>query len=267
MEKVKGIGAYKYDTLTDTYTQLTNIPYEPWRCAVVSVGTDVYILGGSGIYAIYKYDTLTDTYTKMVNMSFNFYGGSATAVGTDIYMFGGYGARTTAYKYNTLTNSLTKLTNIPYEFSRGSAVSVGPSVYLLGTEDIYSNYNYKYDTLTNTYTKMTNIPYNFYAGSAEFINNNLYLLGGYNSKTTNRKYIVAGKSYETDNTVVIEELPTYSIELFNTDFEEGYKPKYNFSDVWFYTTNDGLIMDIPTYYGDGTQWVNIKNPPTEGGNN
>ena len=38
--------AYKYDTLTDAYTQITNIPYNFRDGSAVSIGTDIYLLGG-----------------------------------------------------------------------------------------------------------------------------------------------------------------------------------------------------------------------------
>ena len=101
----------------------------------------------------------------------------------------------------------------------------------------------------------------FYFGSAMAIDNDIYLLGGSSSKTTNKKYIVTGKTYSTDNTLVIVEGDTYSTELFNTNFETGYKLKNPFSDVFFYTLQGGIDTTIPTYYGNGTSWVNIKNPP------
>ena len=37
---------YKYDTLTDTYTMLKNIPYRFANGSAVAIGTDIYTLGG-----------------------------------------------------------------------------------------------------------------------------------------------------------------------------------------------------------------------------
>ncbi|MDE5830492.1 MAG: hypothetical protein K2H53_02140, partial [Clostridia bacterium] len=54
---------YKYDTLTDTYTQLTNIPYFFFDGSAVAIGTDIYLFGGENTsnytnrYNAYKYDT------------------------------------------------------------------------------------------------------------------------------------------------------------------------------------------------------------------
>ena len=261
--------AYKYNTLTNTYTKLASVPYYFYNGSTVAVGTDIYLLGGTNSKRYnYKYDTLTNTYTRMTNIPYEFYTGSVAVVGTDIYILGGNTGtdRFNCYKYDTLTDTYTKMTNIPFNsFYNGSAVAIGTDVYLLGGEE-FKTYNYKYNTLTNTYTKMTNIPYQFYTGSAVTVGTNIYLLGGQSSKTTNRKFYAESKSYETDNTVVVAQGRTYNvgynIELLSTELaEEDYQPLYGFADAWFYTTQGGLDGTIPVYYGNGANWINIKNPP------
>lgn len=65
----------KYDTLTDTYTQLTDIPYVSGTKRITSVGTDIYLFGGNDKpTTAYKYNTLTDTYTQLTNIPYSFYG-------------------------------------------------------------------------------------------------------------------------------------------------------------------------------------------------
>lgn len=139
--------------------------------------------------------------------------------------------------------------------------NVGTDLYFMGgTSDNYANY--RYNTVTNTLTQETNMPIGI-GSTAPIISvgTNIYIFGGYSEYTKVRKYIAANKIYETDNSVIIQSGTLYTTELLNTDFEENYGLKNSFADAWFYTTQDGLITDIPTYYGDGTQWINIKNPP------
>ena len=195
---------------------------------------------------------------------YTFHSGSAVAIGTDIYLLGSKDSsnNTRAYKYNTLTDTYTQLTNIPYNFHSGSAVAIGTDIYLLGGYNSRTT-AYKYNTLTNTYTQLTNIPYNFYYGSAVAIGTDIYLLGGDSSKTNTRIYHLENKSYATDNSVIIAQGRTYnvgySVKLFETEFESAYQPLYGFADAWFYTIANGLDTTIPTYYGNGTSWVKIKN--------
>ena len=253
--------AYKYNTLTDTYTRLTDIPYNFYNGGAIAIGTDIYILGGAangtGLYN-YKYNTLNNTYTQMTNIPIAFSAGSSVSVGTDIYMLGGYKNNRMNYKYNTLTNSYTQLTSIPYNYRYGSAVSIGTDIYLLGDETNYTN-NYKYDTLTNTYTQLTSIPYSFYEGSAAVVNNNIYCFGGANDSGTKvQVFAMQSKTYSYDDLVVVKPGTTYETELYSNEKDvEG--AKYSFDDAWYYTQNDGLITNIPTYYGNGTSWIKFKN--------
>ena len=177
---------YKYNTLTDTYTRLRDVPYVYDSGSIAAVDNNIYIYGSAagGVenyskYA-YKYDISTDTYTKIADIPYEFFGGSAVSTGTDIYLFGSYknNYRNYAYKYDISTDTYTKITNIPYDFYFGSAVSVGTDVYLFGSGvENYNKYAYKYNTLTDTYTKIADIPYEFFAGSAVSVGTDIYLFG------------------------------------------------------------------------------------------
>jgi len=258
--------AYKYDTLTNTYTQLTNIPYQFSYGQTVNIGTDIYLFG-SGSYPTYayKYDTLTNTYTQLTNIPYQLYKGSAVAIDTDIYLFGGGNSSysTYAYKYDTLTDTYTKLTNIPYQFMSGSAVVVGTDIYLFGGNGSSSAYTYayKYNTLTNTYTQVTNIPNQFYEGSAVVVGTDIYLFGGAANTQKVQVYVLESSTYENNSVVIAQGRyyqTGYGIELYNDNLFSS-PMLYAFADAWFYTTEDGIITTIPTYYGDGTQWIKFKN--------
>lgn len=63
--------AYKYNTLTNTYIQLTDIPYNFQSGEIIAIGTIIYLFGGFDNYnTAYKYDTLTDTYTQLENIPY-----------------------------------------------------------------------------------------------------------------------------------------------------------------------------------------------------
>ena len=269
---------YKYDTLTDTYTRLTDIPYNFYASSASVVGTNIYIFGGlinSTVYRkAYKYDTLTDTYTQLTNIPYDFYYGCTINVDNDIYLFGSSSTnyRRYAYKYDTLTDTYTQLTDIPYDFFAAGISAMGSNIYLFGGENGLRNC-YKYDTLTDTYTQLTDIPYDFDYGDVISVNTDIYLLGSgsaTNNTNVNRKFHTVDKTYSTDNSVVIAQGKPYNIgyttKLFNTDFEIGFQPLYEFMDAWFYTLQDGLDGSMPVYYGNGANWINIKNPPQEENN-
>ena len=245
---------YRYNTLLDTYLKLSNIPSSFNRGSAVAVGTDIYILGGNiGGNKNYKYDTLTDTYTQLANIPSNFTLGSAVVVGTDIYILGGDGSTTNNYKYDTLTDTYTKLKNIPYDFYHGSAVAIGTDIYLLGG-NISGNKNYKYNTLTDTYTQLMNIPFSFSTGCAVLLGLNIYLL----CRTYNYKFTLTLQNDIPNNSLVLEQAGSiYKTILFDSGFTNGIE--YKFTDVWLKDTNGNIDTATPVYYGDGTQWIKIKN--------
>ena len=263
--------AYKYDTLTNAYTKLANIPFSFESGSAVVVGTDIYLLSGIWDTYVYKYNTLTNTYARLADIPYGeFYNGAAIAVGTDIFMFGGSNNVKAVYKYDTLNDTYTRLTDMTYGFSYGAAVSVGTDIYLLGNgySSNYYKYAYKYNTLTDTYTQLTNIPFNFYKGSATSVGTDIFIFGGEGNNTATRIYHIQTKTYNTDNTVIIAQGRAgigktynsgYAVELFDTTFDENFQPLYGLVDAWFYTTQDGVITTIPTYYGNGTQWIKFKN--------
>lgn len=268
--------AYKYNSLTNTYTKLRDIPYDFANGSVVAIGTDIYLLGGH-IDSInfsyqnnYKYDTLTNTYTKLRDIPLTFYYGSAVAVGTDIYLLGGLGTNQKHnYKYDTLTNTYTKLEDMPFNFINGSAVIIGSNIFLFGSSNNdYSKDAYKYDILTNTYTKLEDIPHDFYHGSAVAIVANIFLLGGSNQKY-NYRYGSHIEYEEIDkykyNEVLVKSSMPDTLQNGNIYIIYGntYTTKLleqlilDFASVFLYKDNETPIY--PIYYGNGEEWVKILN--------
>jgi len=263
--------AYKYDTLTDTYTALTDIPYKFTGGRVVAHETDIYLFGSatSGYYRnAYKYDTLTDTYTQLTDIPYDFYSGALALVGDYIYLIGSgsYYDGTRNYRYNISNNNYTSRASLQYKRYGKDATVVGTDIYLFGAnQDYYLDRCYKYNTLTNTYTELAKLPTNRYvSGSREaLLGNKIYIFGGGNTPCyTVSAYILESKTYQQNNLVVISQGKYnnvgYQIEL-NSNPKDVVGPKYAFADAWYYTTQGGLETDIPTYYGDGTNWVKIKN--------
>ena len=66
------------------------------------------------------------------------------------------------------------------------------------------------------------------------------------------------KTY-VDKSILIanNDFNTYTTELVESDVINGLH--YKFNDVFYYTQEDGFDATIPTYYGNGTQWIKFKN--------
>lgn len=86
-----GVGEWNLEKMAT----IPNIPYDFYRCSAVSVGTNIYLLGGyNSKYNAYKYDTTTDTYTKLTDIPYGFGESVAVLVGVNIYLLGGYDNKT-----------------------------------------------------------------------------------------------------------------------------------------------------------------------------
>ena len=164
------------------------------------------------------------------------------------------------YKYNTLTGTYTQLTDIPYSFKTGGTVYIHPYIYLFGStysEDIY-NKAYKYDIENNTYSQLSDIPRKFYSSDAVAINTDkIYLVGGGGTQLMTVLNLKS-KEYENNSIVISQAKDTYKTQIFNNNLIEG-RMLYSFDDVWHNTTENGLDKTLPTYYGNGTEWVKFKN--------
>lgn len=264
--------AYKYDTLTDSYTQVTNIPYKVGQMGSAIVGSNIYLIGGtigsSRTKNFYKYDVLTDSYTELTNLSEVLNTPAVATIETDIYFFGGYaanGSSIKAYKYDTLTNTLTQLTNFPYATYGHGAIAYGTDIYLFGGIHASGSYNrvYRYDTLTDSYTQLTNMPNAIgrIITNNTIVDNKFYIFGG----------TPASSTYTTDVVMIGEfnyDLSDKNGKILIAVQSDGYKTKLinidNKSINCYVTTvaynsiDNSMDLTIPTYYGDGTNWIAME---------
>ena len=104
-----GQKGYKYNILTNTFTEIERVPFDYINDTVVAINNDIFLLGSSyggvdeyvyGMYN-YKYDTLTNTYKKLEDIPYDFVEGSTVAIGNDIYLLGGTSSANNVYKYKT----------------------------------------------------------------------------------------------------------------------------------------------------------------------
>lgn len=259
--------AYKYDILTNAYTEIASLPKSYSDMMFATVGTDIYLLGGTtdGGYAgtlanVYKYDTLTNTYTEMAAMPNGTRVGTACAVGTDIYMFNGhdtYNPITNVRKYDTLTNTYTTLAQLPKTYSHLASGLIGNDIYLIGGYDGGGLTNlYKYSISNNSFTQLANTPHAIYNTGYCSDGTNIYLVGG---QTTGGylddivEYGLVGDVVFEENTVVI----STNENLYSSKISNNLSLYFN--DVYIYNSEEKGYITSPTYYGDGTKWIKIKN--------
>jgi len=256
----------KYDIENNSYITLSDIPYPVNNASITSVGTDIYLFGGEGNSSwtswytkAYKYDTLTDTYTQLQDLSGGTFRGCAVTVGTDIYLFDGEHTWKSLYKYDTLTNSCIKLGNrtIPLYCEKSRAFYFNGDIYILLGQNATSVYKYSIDN--NTFTLIEGSENSSFSNYriACMKDNIIYVV----QQTKLYKFIVVDN--EDKSVIVSQKSSDYTTHLFNKSNNMKNNAKFSFDNVWYYTIQDGLDDTIPTYYGDGTQWINFKNPPVE----
>lgn len=172
---------YRYDTLSNTYTRLTDIPFSFSGGITVAIDTNVYVFGGgNGVTTSYLYNTVTDTYKKLANIPVNISQGKAVAIGDTIYSFGHYasynGEHSIAYKRNTQDNTYTAINDIPFSFRLGSIANVGSEIYLFGGY-VNNKTAYKYNIESNEYVRLSDIPHTHHRADAVSIGTDIYLFG------------------------------------------------------------------------------------------
>lgn len=262
---------YKYDTLTDTYTRLSDVPLysSRLRTAAVLYQSNIYLFAGTYIC---RYDILTDTSTMVtpsVKNNFPVYDGQFAISGDTVYFFGSTGQSgyaTKAVKYNITNNAWSSISATPTQITAGYAVAYENNIYLFGSANSsgtnYGKYCYKYNIINNTYTQLTDVPKTYAIGTSILIDTEngkeAYLFGG-NGGSYVQVMTLLPKSYDRNNAIILSQNSDYkyTTELVESDVINGLQ--YEFNDVYYYTQQDGLDNSIPTYYGNGTQWIKFKN--------
>jgi len=283
--------AYKYDTVTSTFTSIANAPFYLHVPFVASAGTNVFIFGGAGGTSLsanvrtnttYKYDTLTNTYTEMANMPYNAYNIKGVTVGTDIYLFGG-GADVVlanACKYNTVDNTYSNIASLPIAMAGANITSDGKYIYIFG-KITDSNYGYvKYDIENDTYSEPVETYMGAFGNGGIYMSGNyIYFAGGYdgvNGGSSNKlyKYNISDNTYEAvatfdtvlanfaygvvDNTLHIlghqgnngGTTYVYRKTLFPYD-----KPTIiSTSTMWLYEDGENITENVPTYINNNDKW-------------
>lgn len=81
--------AYAYLPETDTKRTLAELPEICYGMSCVSVGENIYIIGGRYVSTVLSYNILTDTYREIGNLSLGRSNPSCACVKDRIYIFGG----------------------------------------------------------------------------------------------------------------------------------------------------------------------------------
>lgn len=169
--------------------------------AMVSDGTNLYVLRGNGDKAFWKYNPVTNDWTVLSDAPFGVYQGSHLEMGPSdtIYaVFGNYIKK--FYKYTISTNAWTELAEAPDTVGTGSTMAYnGTYLFLLrssATQDFW-----KYDPVGNSWSTLTGPPATVSTGSDLLYDGSTYfytLRGG--GTNTFYRYSITGNSWATMTT-------------------------------------------------------------------
>lgn len=233
---------YKYDTLTNTYTRMSDLPYAAHNIKGISIGTDIYIFGGSTTDAqnAYKYDTLTDTYTALKPTTYTVAGHGVVADDEYVYIFGGGKNSNGQYgilKYSIANNDYTFIQTDVAALGNGAIYKYGNYVYLAGGYDGInggsSNKIYKYNLLDNTYVEVGTLVTTIANFGYATIDNILLIFAG---QTSN-----GASNYFQKKTLFPYDKPT----IIST------------SKMWLYEDGENITENVPVYINNNDKWEQV----------
>lgn len=255
---------YKYDIVNKQFIQLTNLPYtfQGFGRAKV-IGTDIYLMGDKNFNSDSsqrntKWDTLTDTYRVMATIPYRTDDSSFAVVGKDIYIIGGGSYNHNEYKfykYDTLSDIYTEVGTLPVACVSSCTIGIGTDIYMFrvsGDNHVVTKYN----ITSNTFTTLTPCNYSI-SGQGVLVGNDIYFFTYDNGSYLTATFTINVVEYSNNSVVIAQGIPSYLTLLIKN--EEYENLKFHFNDAFFYEDINGLIDTIPTYYGDGTQWIKFKN--------
>ena len=267
---------WKYDTLTNSYTQLASRPQPNTGSMITAVGDDTLYSWGCdwgesyGRHG-YKYTVSTNKWdeiaTPPVPMAYN----ALCTMGDKVYIFGSsystsYNYR--VYVYDTINNNYTQVSDSPF-YVRKAIAKDDKNIYLVGNNGQGTTANprmYIYNIELGTYTELITFSYNVDTDAAIALYGDEVVIIGNRTNTTMVLSLKPNITDILDKTVVVDwntkTTDTYSFKLFDiskitNDFSNDYT--YYFHDVLYCKSNGKLDSSIPTYYGNGTEWVKFKN--------
>ena len=269
---VKGRNLIKYSTASKIFTTLATTIYDFSGPDAVVIDNKIYVANGSYFNV---YDINSNTWSILANTPFAATNNSLVNIGNKIYYI--YGKRLAVY--DIASNTWTQLTPNPITTDlsiRVKVVVVGDSLYMFGGlytagtgDNLPTNVFSVYNTTTDTWLQMPVMPTSMDEHSATLVGDKIILIGSYLTKdnTSNKKiyaFSLNAKVYD-QGTFVVQRNDNLN-GLYYTEFaspqvrmegELHTRTISGFNNAWLYSGGD--LLELPAYYGDGTQWIKFKN--------
>lgn len=199
---------YSYNTITNTWTKLANVPILISYTTSAAHNTNVYMFSGknnttTGSKSTYQYDTVSNTWTAKANILTNVSESSSETIGDNIYIIGGTNLSASSSTaninqcYNVLTNTWTSKATMPTAINRHASVVKGNTIYIVGR-----GYTYAYTPDTNSWTTLAGCSVSHQYAGAGIIDNEIYVVGGMDSNTSVYIYNIDNNTWGTGTNVL-----------------------------------------------------------------
>ncbi|NSW46440.1 MAG: hypothetical protein HPY79_11560 [Bacteroidales bacterium] len=184
-----------YDIKEDKWDSLPKLPVKITAANAVSVGNDIYILGGTigetNTY-FFRFNTLTQIYEALPLFNMAMMHSCMVLVNNKIYVMGGqsymkfeYRWHNNVYAFDISTKEWTEKAPIPIPISSCFGVFLNNEIHLLGGKDKYGNDNsglkdthFVYDVKNNKWKIEEKLPYTVCEQQVVQINGKIILIGG-----------------------------------------------------------------------------------------
>ena len=207
----------------------------------------------------------------------------SNGIGTKIY----WESRWNTIKCHDVVTKVTTGVAVPYSTSgsqKGLTLALGTDLYFIGfcgesSTGVYYPYGkkcYKLDTLTMTFASVPDMPAFFDYMGIFFIDSVIHVVNGKAASSTTTNYGVTinftpfhygfsfnSKQYSEDTFVLLRTSNSAGNYLTELATAKGITGSYTRFPSWF---NDAILFyggtlhgDLPSYYGDGSQWCKFKN--------
>jgi len=180
---IGGAGGYnnceKYNTLTNSWTSLSSMPFSDFLLRGATVAGKIYIFGGGSSNLVYRFDPVSGIWTRLNDMPDLTWLGAPAVVNEKVYIFGGNvsgKASNMALEYDPATDTWTNKAYMPTARYAPATAVYNNKIYVIGG-NFGQKKNELYDPATNTWQTKAELPFSNYGwGVAGEIDGKIYFV-------------------------------------------------------------------------------------------
>lgn len=196
---IKSKDAFKYDIISDTWTQIESMPTARMNLASAVVDGKIYVIGGDVFYDKNEmYDPATETWTTLAPMPTKRQHIKAVVLDSKIYIFGGLTSWNTVSAitevYDTKTNTWETKKSMPIKKHNYSVAIVNGKIYLFGgsTSDqgniwVQTSSVEVYDPEMDSWEAISTMPSVRFNPGIGVLDNKILIVGGYEGGSVCRR--------------------------------------------------------------------------------